>query len=37
MTKKNDDYDYLFKLIIIGDSYVGKTNIMSQYIKKEFN
>jgi len=37
MTKKNDDYDYLFKLIIIGDSYVGKTNIMSQDIKKEFN
>ena len=37
MTKKKDDYYYLFKLIIIGDSYVGKTNIMSQYIKKEFN
>ena len=34
---KNDDYDYVFKLILIGDSYVGKTNIMGQYIKKEFN
>ena len=31
------DYDYLYKLIIVGDSFVGKTNIMSQYIRKEFS
>ena len=37
MSKKEEKYDFLFKLIIIGDSNVGKTNIMSQYIKKEFN
>ena len=37
MSKYAEDYDYLFKLILIGDSYVGKTNIMSQYIKKEFS
>ena len=37
MSKYGEDYDYLFKLILIGDSYVGKTNIMSQYIKKEFS
>ena len=37
MSKKQEEYDYLFKLIIIGDSNVGKTNIMSQYIKQEFN
>ena len=37
MSKKEEEYDFLFKLIIIGDSNVGKTNIMSQYIKKEFN
>ena len=37
MSKKQEEYDFLFKLIIIGDSNVGKTNIMSQYIKKEFN
>ena len=37
MSKYSEDYDYLFKLILIGDSYVGKTNIMSQYIKKEFS
>ena len=32
-----DEYDYLFKLIIVGDSNVGKTNIMSKYIKDQFN
>ena len=37
MSKKQEEYDFLFKLIIIGDSNVGKTNIMSQYIKQEFN
>ena len=31
------EYDYLFKLILVGDSYVGKTNILSKYIKNEFN
>ena len=31
------EYDYLFKLILVGDSYVGKTNILSKYIKDEFN
>ena len=35
--EEEEEYDYLFKLILVGDSYVGKTNIMSQYIKKEFN
>ena len=31
------EYDYLLKLILVGDSYVGKTNILSKYIKNEFN
>ena len=31
------EYDYLYKLILVGDSYVGKTNILSKYIKNEFN
>jgi small GTP-binding protein len=31
------EYDYLYKLILVGDSYVGKTNILSKYIKDEFN
>ena len=29
--------DMLFKIVIIGDSYVGKTNILSKYLKNEFN
>ncbi len=37
MSKFADEYDYLFKLIIVGDSNVGKTNIMSKYIRDQFN
>ena len=37
MLKLPDEYDYLFKLIIVGDTNVGKTNIMSKYVKDQFN
>jgi small GTP-binding protein len=37
MADLDAEYDYLFKLILVGDSYVGKTNILSKYIKNEFN
>ncbi len=37
MSDLDPEYDYLFKLILVGDSYVGKTNILSKYIKNEFN
>lgn len=30
------DYHYLFKLIIIGDSSVGKSCLMMQFIDKKF-
>ena len=33
----NDDYDLIFKLVLIGDSGVGKTNILSRYISNEFS
>ena len=29
-------YDYIYKIIIIGDSGVGKSNILSRFIKGEF-
>lgn len=32
-----DEYDMIFKLVIIGDSSVGKTGILSRYLSKEFN
>mmetsp|Transcript_5685 Transcript_5685/g.5859 ORF Transcript_5685/g.5859 Transcript_5685/m.5859 type:complete len:218 (-) Transcript_5685:372-1025(-) len=33
----HEDFDLLFKMIIIGDSGVGKTNILSRYIKNSFS
>lgn len=32
-----EDYDYLFKIVLIGDSGVGKTNMLSRFTKNEFN
>ena len=34
---ENKEYDLLFKLILIGDSYVGKSNILLKYLKNQFN
>ncbi len=35
MTKK-EDCDYLFKIVLIGDSGVGKSNLLSRFCKNEF-
>ena len=32
-----ENYDVLFKIVLIGDSFVGKTNIMSKYLNNEFH
>ena len=32
-----ENYDVLFKIVLIGDSFVGKTNIMSKYLMNEFH
>jgi len=29
--------DYLFKVVLIGDSAVGKSNLLSRYARNEFN
>lgn len=34
--KVDYEYDYLFKIVLIGDSGVGKSNILSRYTRNEF-
>jgi len=34
--KDSDDYDYLFKIVLIGDSGVGKSNLLSRFTRNEF-
>ncbi|XP_050369614.1 ras-related protein Rab11C [Argentina anserina] len=37
MTSRVDhEYDYLFKIVLIGDSGVGKSNILSRFTRNEF-
>ena len=32
-----DDYDMMFKIVLVGDASVGKTNIMSKYLQNQFH
>ena len=34
---EEDIYEMMFKVVLVGDSFVGKTNIMSKYLKNEFH
>ncbi|KAH3745306.1 ras family protein [Pelomyxa schiedti] len=32
-----EEYDYLYKIVLIGDSGVGKSNLLSRFTRNEFN
>ena len=33
----DEEYDMIFKVVLIGDSGVGKTNILSRYVRDDFS
>ncbi|VDL78487.1 unnamed protein product [Nippostrongylus brasiliensis] len=37
MPLEEDNYDYLFKVVLIGDSGVGKSNLLSRFARNSFN
>ncbi|KAG2294702.1 hypothetical protein Bca4012_066553 [Brassica carinata] len=35
--RAEDDYDFLYKVVLIGDSGVGKSNLLSRFTRNEFS
>jgi len=36
-TPTQEEYDFLYKVVLIGDSGVGKSNLLSRFTRNEFN
>ena len=34
--RAEEEYDYLYKVVLIGDSGVGKSNLLSRFTRNEF-
>ena len=37
MMAEKDEYNLIFKIVIVGDSGVGKSNLLSRFTHNEFN
>ncbi|GMS96643.1 hypothetical protein PENTCL1PPCAC_18818, partial [Pristionchus entomophagus] len=37
MDSRNEEYDYIFKVVLIGDSGVGKSNLLSRFTRNKFS
>ena len=37
MESQQKDYDFMFKMILVGNSGVGKSNLLLRFVKDSFN